>query len=261
MNILVIGDIFGKPGRQAIAELLPGIIKREKVDFVTANIENAAGGRGVTPKTAKELFKTPINIYTAGNHIWEFDSIHEMLDSHPILRPMNVKENLPGKGMAIMECHGKKIAVISLQGEIFMDDKGAKATNPFHAMDALLPQIVADIILVDFHAEATSEKRALGWYLDGRISALLGTHTHIQTADEEILSKGTAYITDLGMTGPHHSVIGLKKEVAIHRFLAGEKKGFKVAVQDVRLEGVLLELNDNTNGVKSIRRIRERLEN
>ncbi|MFA4973495.1 MAG: TIGR00282 family metallophosphoesterase [bacterium] len=262
MKILVIGDIFGRPGREAIRELLPGLVREHRADFVIANAENAAGGRGLTPKIADELFESPIDVMTAGNHIWEHNEIHPYFDSHPILRPHNVSEHLPGKGNGIFTArNGARVGVVSLQGMIFMDDKGEKAVNPFLSADALVTSMrgKCDLIVIDFHAEATSEKRALAWYLDGRVSAFLGTHTHVQTADEEILPGGTAYISDIGMTGPHASVIGLAKEVAIHRFLTGEKKGFKVAEEGVRLEGVLLDLDEKTGRALSIKRIQKRL--
>lgn len=262
MKILVIGDIFGRPGRNVVKEIVPSFVREHGIDFVIANGENAAGGRGITPRIAEELFESPIDVITAGNHIWEHSEIHPYLDSHPILRPHNVSEALPGSGWGIFTSRaGVHVAVISLQGMIYMDSKGEGATNPFLAMDALIPQIEerADVSVVDFHAEATSEKRALAWYVDGRVSSLLGTHTHVQTADEEILPGGTAYISDLGMTGPHESVIGLAKEVAIHRFITGEKKGFKVAEGGVRLEGAVLDIDEKTGKARSIERIQQRL--
>lgn len=257
MKILVIGDIFGRPGRRIFRGELPRLIRKHGADFVIANAENAAGGKGLTPKTADEILESPVNVLTAGNHIWEHDALRPYFDSHPILRPHNVHENLPGKGWGVFAAgNGARVGVVSLQGEIFMDDKGKKAQNPFHSMDALLPQISpsSDLVIIDFHAEATSEKRALAWYLDGRVTAVLGTHTHIQTADEEILPRGTAYITDLGMTGPHASVIGLDKDVAVHRFLTGQKRQFKVAEEDVRIEGVVIEVDESKGLAQSIER-------
>jgi len=262
MKILVIGDIFGRPGRDAIRELLPGLIRELKADFVIANAENAAGGRGLTPRIADELFLSPIDVMTAGNHIWEHDELHPYFDSHPILRPHNVSEHLPGKGSGVFAArNGARIGVVNLQGMIFMDEKGEKAVSPFLSADALIPTLSgqSDVIVVDFHAEATSEKRALAWYLDGRVTAFLGTHTHVQTSDEEIMPRGTAYISDIGMTGPHASVIGLAKEVAIHRFLTGERKGFKVAEEGVRLEAVLVNADEKSGRALSIERIQKRL--
>jgi metallophosphoesterase (TIGR00282 family) len=257
MNILVIGDIFGRPGREAVGKLLPEIVREYSVEFVVANGENAAGGRGITPPTADELLETPIDVISAGNHIWEHDSLHPYFETHPILRPVNTKEEKPGRGWIIREKGGMRIAVVCLQGQIFMEEKGPPVTNPFHFMDAFLPDIQkkSDIIIVDFHAEATSEKRAMAWYLDGKVTALLGTHTHVQTSDEEILPKGTAYISDLGMTGPHASVIGLETGSALRRFLTGEHKGFRVAEGGVRLEGVVIEIDKNLKKAVSIKRL------
>lgn len=262
MKLLAIGDIFGRPGREAIAQLLPSLIRENGVQFVVVNAENAAGGRGLTPKIADEILESPINVLTAGNHIWEHDDIHPYFDSHPILRPYNVAENLPGKGFGVfVSSKGFRVGVVSLQGIVYMDEKGKKAENPFNAMDRLLPELkkTSDAIIVDFHAEATSEKRALAWYLDGRVSAVVGTHTHVQTADEEIMPKGTAYISDLGMTGPHASVIGLDKDIALHRFLTGDKKKFKVAEEGVRLEGVVIDIDEKTSKAVSIKRIKRSL--
>lgn len=260
MKILVIGDIFGRPGRKIVRDLLPRLVDEYKADFVVANAENAAGGRGLTPKTADELFEAPIDVLTAGNHIWEFDSIHSYFNTHPIVRPANTSEQLPGKGWIVAKTKaGVKIGVVSLQGQIFMDEKGPPVTNPFHFMDAIYSDIKAasDIVIVDFHAEATSEKRAMSWYLDGKITALLGTHTHVQTADEHIMPNGLAYISDLGMTGPHASVIGLDSNIALHRFLTGERKGFKVAEGDVRLEGVLIDIDVEKKKARGIERIQK----
>lgn len=257
MKILAIGDIFGRPGRRVFRELLPSLIREHRADFVIANAENAAGGRGLTPKTADEILQSPVNVLTAGNHIWEHDVLRPYFDSHPILRPHNVSEQLPGKGWGVFAAgNAVRVAVVSLQGQIFMDEKGKAADNPFRSMDALIKKLSpsSDLIIVDFHAEATSEKRALGWYLDGRVAALLGTHTHVQTSDEEILPGGTAYITDLGMTGPHASAIGLDKDVAIHKFLTGQKKNFKVAEGDVRIEGVVIDVDESSGRSRSIRR-------
>lgn len=260
MKLLAIGDIFGRPGREALRGLLPGLVSEYRVEFVIANAENSAGGRGLTPKVAEEILESSVDVLTAGNHTWEHDALHPYFDTHPILRPHNVDESLPGKGWGIFAARGgARVAVVSLQGVVFMDDKGKKAASSLHAMDKLLPQISknADVIVVDFHAEATSEKRALAWYLDGRISGLFGTHTHVQTADEEIMPGGMAYISDLGMTGPHATVVGLDKEIALHRFLTGDKKKFKVGEGGVRLEGVLVEIDEKSGRARSIQRIRK----
>ena len=261
MKILVIGDVFGRPGRRAIKELLPGLVAESGAEFVVVNGENAAGGRGLTRKTADELFAAPIDVMTAGNHIWEHEELHPYLDSHNIIRPANTREPQPGKGWMVVEKGGVRIGVVSLQGQIFMDDKGAAVTSPFHYIDAILPDLQknSDVIIVDFHAEATSEKRALAWYMDGKIQALLGTHTHVQTADEHVMAKGMAYISDLGMTGPHESAIGLDGDVALHRFLSGDKRKFKVAEGMVRIEGVLLDIDVKNKRAVSIQRIQRKL--
>lgn len=263
MNILLIGDIFGEPGRRAVEYFLPRLVEGHGIDFVLANVDNAAGGKGVTDKIAEELFQLPIDCMTAGNHVWEQESIHAHLESHPILRPYNLETKERGKGFCILPSKkGLAVACIHLQGRVYMEQKGKKATSPFKAMDALLSEIgrQTKIILVDIHAEATAEKRALGWYLDGRVTAVVGTHTHIQSADEEILPKGTAYLTDLGMTGPHHSVIGLDVDVALKRFLSdGECKKFKVAKEGARLEGLLVDVDEDSGRAKSVKRIRKAL--
>lgn len=261
MNILFIGDIFGEPGRRAVVQLLPRLLQEHRVDFVVANADNAAGGKGITDKIALELFQYPIDVITAGNHIWEQSSVFPQLESHPILRPYNLAESHIGKGFLVATSRGgMKVAVAHLQGTVFMDNKGKKASNPFKAMDVLLKEIPPEvkIRLIDFHAEATAEKRALAWYLDGKVSCVVGTHTHVQTSDEEVMPGGTAYLTDLGMTGPHHSVIGLDIETALKRFISGgEFKGFKVGKEGVRLEGLFVEVDSETGKAKSLRRIRE----
>jgi len=259
MNILCVGDVFGRPGRRAIAELLPKIIKEEDIGFVIVNGENAAGGKGISDKVCEELFKNPIDVITAGNHIWEHKSLNPYFNTHPIVRPLNVAGIQPGKGWIVKKArNGVSVAVICLQGVVFMDDKGAKVVSPFKIVDEELSRIkeLANIVIIDLHAETTSEKRALAYYLDGRITALVGTHTHVQTADEEIMPKGTAYISDLGMTGPHDSVIGLDKDVAIHRFVTGDKKKYEVAKGGTRLEGVVIKVDDGGDKASEIRRIK-----
>ncbi len=260
MNILCIGDIFGKPGRWALKEILPKAVEEHKIDFVIVNGENAAGGKGITDKVAEELFKNKIDVVTAGNHIWEHKTIYPYFSTHPILRPFNLKDkSLPGRGWIVAKSsNGVRVGVICAQGLIFMDDKGPKAVNPLHLIDEVLASVkeLADIIIMDIHAEATSEKRVMGWYLNGRVTALVGTHTHVQTSDEEILSGGTAYITDLGMTGPHDSVIGLDKDVAMKRFMTGDKRDYKVASGGARLEGVVIGVDELTGKATSIQRVR-----
>ena len=260
MKLLAIGDIFGRPGREALAALLPGLIREHGVGFVVVNGENAAGGKGITCKIADELFSLPIDVITSGNHIWEKEELIPYLDSRPILRPHNVDPSLPGKGWGIFALRsGMRIAVVSLQGVVHMEGKGKKSSDPFQSVDALIADLSkrSDAILIDFHAEATSEKRAIAWYVNGRVTALVGTHTHVQTADESIMSGGTAYISDLGMTGPHDSVIGLDKDVALHRFLTGDKRKFKVADAGVRVEGVVIDIDDKNGHALSIVRIKK----
>lgn len=259
MKILCVGDIFGKPGRQIVKRLLPRLVERHSIDFVIANAENAAGGRGLTPKVADELMALPINVFTAGNHIWQNQAIHEYLEKHStILRPQNCPPGRPGKGVWSGDVKGVDVAVVNLQGRVYMHEE-KESLNPFTIIDDVLRNLSggAGIIVVDFHAEATSEKKALAFYLDGRVSAVVGTHTHIQTADEQILPRGTAYISDMGMTGPHYSVIGLDKDVALHRFLTGNTKEFKVAEEDVRLEGVVLDIDERNGRAINILRIQQ----
>lgn len=261
MNILCIGDIFGEPGRRALNHFLPGLVRQYGIDFVLANADNAAGGKGITDKIAEELFKTPIDVITAGNHVWEQESVYPHLETHPILRPYNVLEKERGKGFCIVPSKkGLDVGVIHLQGRVFMEGKGPKMRSPFKAVEEVLKEMASQtkIILVDMHAEATAEKRVMGWFLNGRVSCVVGTHTHVQTADEQILPGGTAYITDLGMTGPHDSVIGLDIETATKRFLSdGEYKGFKVAKENVRLEGILIDVDEETGKARSVTRIRK----
>lgn len=264
MNILFIGDIFGSPGRQAVKNLLPKLVDAKQIDFVVANVDNAAGGKGATPDVIDELMESGVHCFTSGNHIWEKESIMPYLDRKPIVRPYNVAQPERGRGFHVLPVNnsdGLSVAVVHLQGEVFMKDKGRKMVNPFGVILELLEAIrqTTPVILVDIHAEATAEKRALGWLIDGKASALVGTHTHIQTADEQILPQGMAYITDLGMTGPHDSVIGLDVAIALKRFSSkpGECKEFKVAKEGVRLEGVFLRVDPSSGKTLLIERIRE----
>ncbi|MBI4125361.1 MAG: TIGR00282 family metallophosphoesterase [Deltaproteobacteria bacterium] len=263
MNILFIGDIFGKPGRRAVEQCLPGLIQEHQIDFVLANVDNAAGGKGISEKVFNQLSSLPIDCMTAGNHVWEQESIFPHLESQPILRPYNLTTKERGKGFCVVQSKkGVPVACVHLQGRVYMEQKGKKASHPFVAMDGLLKEISgrAKIILVDLHAEATAEKRALAWYLDGRVSCFVGTHTHVQTADEEILPGGTGYITDLGMTGPHRSVIGLDVDTALRRFLTdGEYKKFEVAKEGARLEGLVVAVDESSGKSVSVQRIRKNL--
>ncbi|MEJ2069544.1 MAG: TIGR00282 family metallophosphoesterase, partial [Syntrophobacterales bacterium] len=215
MNILFLGDIVGSPGRRAVEEVLDRLVDRHFIDLVVGNGENASGGIGITPPVADQLLNMGIDLLTSGNHIWKHRDILPYLEeTDRLLRPANYPPDTPGRGHTVLETAiGEKIAVINLEGRVFMNPLEC----PFRTADQILSQVPPEVkvILVDMHAEATSEKLAMGWYLDGRVSAVLGTHTHVQTADERLLPQGTAYITDVGMTGPINSVIGMKTEVIL----------------------------------------------
>ncbi len=254
MNILFIGDIVGRPGREAIKTLVPVLIKDKKIDCVIANGENAAGGSGLTAFICDELFSYGVNVLTSGDHIWKKKDIIEYIDkSRTLLRPLNYPESVPGKGFTIVNIKGVDIGVINLMGRVFMQP----IECPFLAAEKAVKEIrkKTNIIIVDLHAEATSEKIALGLFLDGRVSCLIGTHTHVQTADEKILQKGTAYITDCGMTGGFDGVIGRKKEQIIHRFITQMPARFEIAEDDVRINAVLVNINKKTGQAVSIERI------
>ena len=260
MKILFVGDIVGKPGRRAIRELLPKIITDHDVDVVIANGENAAGGFGLTQDILEELYKDHINIITSGNHIWDKKGFEDFIgDYESLLRPANYPEITPGKGSTLWARNaGGYIGVVNLMGRVYMPP----VECPFRTIDREIEQLQSktNIIIVDFHAEATSEKQALGWYLDGRVSAVLGTHTHVQTADERLLPKGTAYISDVGMTGPLDSVIGISIEDATRRFLTGIPYKFEVAKKNVSLQSVLVDVDDTTGKSVSIKRLNVKLE-
>ncbi|MBL7085304.1 MAG: TIGR00282 family metallophosphoesterase [Candidatus Omnitrophica bacterium] len=259
MKLLFIGDIVGAPGRKAIRVLLPKLKKRYSIDLSIANGENAAGGSGITPRIAEELFGYGLNMLTSGDHIWKKKEILEIIDSETrILRPLNYPKGSPGAGFGIIKTKkGKSVGVINLEGRVFMSSLDC----PFRCAEQALEEIKKEtkIILVDIHAEATSEKIALGWFLDGTVSAVLGTHTHVQTADERILPKGTAYITDLGMTGPYDSVIGRKVDQILARFLSQMPVRFEMASEDIQLHGVVLDIDEKTGKANSIERIQEKL--
>lgn len=255
MNILVIGDVVGRPGRTVLASLLPDIVDRCNVDFIVANGENAAGGFGLTPAIADELFDYGVDVLTSGNHIWDKKEIYQYLDdTDRIVRPANYPESVPGKGYTIAYISNEvKVAVVSLSGRVFL----AHVDCPFRTADNLLHKLRTEtpIILIDFHAEATAEKVALGWYLDGRASAVLGTHTHVQTADERVLPKGTAYVTDIGMCGPRDSVIGIESDIIVNKFLTQMPTHFKVARGAAVFNAVLIDMDISTGRAKSIVRI------
>jgi metallophosphoesterase (TIGR00282 family) len=255
MLILVIGDVIGRPGRKAVGKLLPHIVQQYGVDFVVANAENTAGGIGVTLSTANELLEAGVNVLTSGNHIWAEKEIIPYLDGDlPILRPLNYPPGLPGKGYLL----AGKVMVVNLIGRTFMSNFDC----PFRAMDELLGGLESrpPVIIVDFHAEATSEKVALGRYLDGRVSAVLGTHTHVGTIDAQLLPQGTAYVTDIGMTGPIDSVIGDDVEAVIRRFLTMIPHRLSVGKGRVAFNAVLLGIDEATGRAVSVERVYQEVE-
>lgn len=255
MNILFIADIIGKPGRRIVTENLSKILRQEKVDFVIANGENAAGGFGLTEKIKDELFDAGINVLTTGNHVWDNKEILQFIDKDErILRGANLPV-MHGNTVYTAGVKGKKIAVFSVIGRVFMGNYSL-SDCPFKKSDEVLSKIGAgaDIIIVDMHAETTSEKKAFGYYLDGRATAVIGTHTHVSTNDLTVLPKGTAYVTDAGMTGPVDSVIGVEKEIIINKFLTTMPARFEVAKGQAQLEGVLVAVNDE-NKAQEIKRI------
>jgi metallophosphoesterase (TIGR00282 family) len=257
MKILFIGDIFGHPGRRIVKETLPALVEEHTPDLVLANGENAAAGFGITPALVEEILDLGIAVLTSGNHIWDKQEILHYLAEHAdgrLLRPANYPPGAPGHGLYVGKTRtGIGYAVMNLQGRVFMPTIDC----PFRGADALLSTIPAEvkIRILDFHAEATSEKLALGWYLDGRVTAVVGTHTHVPTADETVLPQGTAYITDLGMTGPYDSVIGVDKAAIIKKFMDQVPARFEVAKGDVRLAAVLIEADADTGRARSIQRI------
>jgi metallophosphoesterase (TIGR00282 family) len=248
--VLAIGDIIGKPGRQAVKELLPGLKERRGVDFVIANGENVAGGIGLTPATAEELLKAGVDVITSGNHIWAQKEIIPCLDSKiPVLRPLNYPPGVPGRGYIVVN----NIVVVNLIGRTFIGNFDC----PFRVMDKLLAELASElkIIIVDFHAEATSEKVALGRYLDGRVSAVLGTHTHVGTIDAQLLLNGTAYVTDIGMTGPSDSIIGDDTESVLSRFLSLIPHRLTVGKGRVIFNAILVNVDKATGVATGIERI------
>ncbi len=255
MKILFIGDIFASPGRRAVAEHLPRLVQEENIDLTVANAENAAGGFGLTPAVAEELFALGLDVLTSGNHIWDKREIYDYLAEQPrLLRPANYPDELPGRGVWVGRArNGVPVAVINLQGRTYMPPIDC----PFRKADEILPSLdpAVKVRIVDFHAEVTSEKMAMGWYLDGRVSAVLGTHTHVPTADARVLPQGTAYQTDVGMTGPYESVIGVKADAVVRRFLTGLPVRFEPAKRGVQLHAALVEIDEVTGRAVSIRDI------
>jgi metallophosphoesterase (TIGR00282 family) len=260
MRILFIGDVNGSPGRRIVLERLGDIIAQEKVDLVVANGENAASGFGITPRLATELLGAGIEVLSGGNHSWDRKEIMDFIPTEPrLLRPANFPESNPGRGIyADIARNGVPYAVLCLQGRTFM----AANDDPFRTADRELAKLPPNVkvILVDIHAEATSEKQAMAWHLDGRVTAVLGTHTHVATADERILPGGTAAMTDVGMTGPHDGVIGMDKAGVLRRFLDGLPARFEVATGDIQMNAVLIEADPATGHAISIERRRYRIE-
>ncbi len=254
MNILFVGDIFASPGRRIVAEQLARIVSTERIHLTMANAENAAGGFGITPLVAAELFSYGLDILTSGNHIWDKKEIQEYLPKQPrLLRPANYPDDLPGSGVAILPAsNGVPCAVINLQGRAHMQPTEC----PFRKADQILRSLDSEVRvrIVDFHAEATSEKVALGWYLDGRVSAVIGTHTHVPTADTRILPEGTAYQTDVGMTGPYDSVIGVQRDIILRRFLTSIPIRMEAAKKGVELHAVIIDVDETTGRARGMRR-------
>ncbi|MBN1497891.1 MAG: TIGR00282 family metallophosphoesterase [Spirochaetes bacterium] len=241
MKILAVGDVVGRPGRQILKDKLQGIVDTHRVGMVIVNGENSAGGKSITPDIAKEFFAAGIDVITTGNHIWDNSEALKILDEPALLRPANYPPGLKGHGYHIIDRKGFRICVINLQGRLFMEPIDC----PFQKFDAIYEEVRdrADIIIVDLHAEATSEKRAFGWHVDGRASVVFGTHTHVMTADEEILPKGTGFITDIGMTGSFNSVIGVNKENSVRRFLTFTRVRFEVADGNCKVNAAVFEVN------------------
>ena len=261
LRCLVIGDIIGKPGRLAVVGSLAGMRAELDLDLVIANGENLAAGAGLTPSLAEELFANGVDVITSGNHIWDKREIYDYLDSgRPVLRPMNYPDDAPGRGWLLHTLpDGDRVAVVNVMGRVFMN----QLDSPFAAMDSLLDEAAEPLPalrIVDFHCEITSEKNAMGWYLDGRVSAVVGTHTHVPTADARVLPRGTAYISDIGMTGPRDSVIGFSLETVLPRFLTHLPTRFAVADGPVNFNAVLIEAERGSGRATSITQLQRLIE-
>src|SRR6187431_2498061 len=255
MRILFIGDIFGKPGREIVRRAVPALIERESLDFVIANVENSAAGFGVTGDIADTILGYGVDAMTTGNHVWDKKEVLDYVPRQPkLLRPINFPPGTPGRGSYVGRTRsGEAIGVVNVMGRIFMqplDDPFAAVVKEIEAIRAK-----ARVIIVDFHAEATSEKVAMGWHLDGKVTLVVGTHTHVQTGDERILPNGTAYLTDAGMTGPHDSIIGMEREPSLARFLNGMPSRFEPATGNPRLNGVIVDADDKTGRAIAVRRV------
>lgn len=255
MRVLMIGDIIGQPGRTIVEAMLTRLKTNYQIDLTIANGENAAGGIGITEPVARELFSLGIDVLTMGNHVWDKREIFDFIDREPrIVRPLNYPMNPPGQGSVLFEVKGgPKVGIISLSGRVYMGDLDC----PFQAVTAETARLRSEtpVIIVDFHAEATSEKVAMGWHLDGKVSVVAGTHTHVQTADERVLPGGTAYITDLGMTGPLNSVIGVKKELVLAKFLTQMPTRFSVASGDMVFSGAVIDIDVTSGRAQTITRV------
>jgi len=247
---------MGRPARRAVRDLVPSLIKQEELDLVVANAENAAGGMGVDIKSAKELLSAGVHVLTSGNHIWKKKEIYPYLNDHGhLIRPANFPSGTPGKGWHVWQHNGLSALIINLQGRVFMPNH---VEDPFRCVDEIIKQQGghSPVVIVDMHAEATSEKNAMGWYLDGRASVVFGTHTHVQTADDRILPDGTAYITDVGMCGSFDSVIGMEKESVIRGFMTQLPRQFEVAEDNVVLQGIIVDVDEASGKARAIRRLR-----
>jgi len=255
IKVLFFADLVGKPGRFVVSQMCKSLKEKYEVDYVIANIENAAGGFGITPEMSRKIFSYGVDCQTSGNHIWDRMDILKYLDEQPkLLRPANYPPGCPGHGRYIADVNGVKIGVLNLMGRTYMKDVDC----PFRVADKELGIIreQTDIVIIDFHAEVTSEKQAMAYYLDGRVSAVIGTHTHVQTADETVSERGTAYITDVGMTGPHDSILGMAKVPSLDRFLTAMPKRFTCAKDDIKISGVLLTISASDGAAEGIERFK-----
>ena len=256
MRILAIGDIVGESGLKKAKEIIPNLKREKQIDFIVANGENSAGGMGITEKLFKEMLAMGVDVVTMGNHTWGKKDIFNFIDHPNLIRPANYPKGVLGKGYTIRECKGKRIATVNLIGRT---DMNVLSENPFVMINDILKEIEnkVDYIIVDFHAEATAEKIAMGYFLDGKATCVYGTHTHVQTADEKILENGTAYITDVGMTGPVRSVIGMDVEASLKRFVTTLPERYKVSAdKNVMMNGIILDINDETCRMEKIERIK-----
>jgi hypothetical protein len=260
MRFLLIGDVMGRPGRRAVKTFLPRLVKDRGVDFTVANAENLAGGAGITEETMREMFEAGVDVLTTGNHVWDKKETLQFIAREPrLLRPLNYHPSQPGSGAFLAQARNRlRVGVVNAAGRTFM----AQADDPFRLVPPAVEKLRRDtpLVLVDMHAEATSEKRAMGWLLDGKATAVFGTHTHVPTADEEILPQGTAYVTDLGMTGPYASVIGIRVEDSLARFTTGLHQPFNCAKGDIRFCAALVEADEENGRALSIERICMRLD-